>query len=536
MNKLFVLITLLFLSAGVTFAQDFELEKGKTRSGKTEVIKSILLEDGRVVAFKTKGTLMSSMTGQKLEVELLDEGLNPVKSLDTDIKYFNIWTNTPDNQFQFAELLNGRVFVFYSKQDSKMDFRLYAKELDLEKMKLSKEEIKLADFSKKGKKDRGSIDFVLSQDGSKLLVYFMEYVKIDGKRNTYTEFLVMDTELDVLWQEKYLDKKGEGYKEYKSFDLNNTGEVFILKKVFEGKRIVLGNKINYTFSLMKFNSKGDFVVEKELDLPDYHVKDVMIKSNDQDEVICAGFYAARNGASADGTYFARYTSDRLTKKSAETDEFSVDFIVDGKSNRVERKAVRKDSKGKTVELPHLKVRDFVLRSDGGILLIGEEYYVDEDSNDNKEYNYNDIMVININSKGMMDWAKKIYKRQEVFISGGSSMVAVARNAISLARVRFLSYTYCVAGDKIYFVYNDHKDNFDGRDGHDYKYTQDNIKSVSAITSIDVNGKIEKEVLFNNSDNKVVIYPEFCVQMNSENPQLLLFGRWKSTERYMRLNF
>ena len=169
-------------------------------------------------------------------------------------------------------------------------------------------------------------------------------------------------------------------------------------------------------------------------------------------------------------------------------------------------------------------------------MIGEEYYVEEDSKGNTECNYNDIMVININSKGTMDWAKKIYKRQELFISGGSSMVAVARNAISLARVRFLSYTYCVAGDKIYFVYNDHKDNFDGRDGHDYKYTQDNIKSVSAITSIDVNGKIEKEVLFNNSDNKVVIYPEFCVQLNSENPQLLLFGRWKSTERYMRLNF
>jgi hypothetical protein len=30
MNKLIVLITLLFFSGGVTFAQDFELEKGKT--------------------------------------------------------------------------------------------------------------------------------------------------------------------------------------------------------------------------------------------------------------------------------------------------------------------------------------------------------------------------------------------------------------------------------------------------------------------------------------------------------------------------
>ena len=150
----------------------------------------------------------------------------------------------------------------------------------------------------------------------------------------------------------------------------------------------------------------------------------MIKSNDQDEVICAGFYAAKNGSSADGTYFARYTSDRLTKKSTETDEFSVDFIVDGKSNRVERKAVRKDSKGKTVELPHLKVRDFVLRSDGGILLIGEEYYVEEDSKGNTECNYNDIMVININSKGTMDWAKKIYKRQELFLSDTSPLGAM----------------------------------------------------------------------------------------------------------------
>jgi hypothetical protein len=524
-------------SVGELLAQDYELETGKTRSGKTELVQSILLDDGRVVSLKAKGSMMASMGARKLQLELLDEGLNPIKSVETDIKYFNVWSSTPDNQFQFADLLDGRVYVFYSKQDSKTDFRLYARELDFESMKLSKDDIEIAKFSKKGKKDLGSVDYVLSRDGENLLVYFQEYVKIDGRRNTYTEFVVMDKNLDVIWNEKYLDDKGEGYREYLSYEVNNKGEVFILKKIYDSnKRVVLGNRVNYTFSIMKFDAKGEFIVEKDLDLPDYHVKDVVIAHNDQDELICAGFYSDRNGNSADGTYFARYTSDRLTKKKVKIDAFSVDFMTDGKRKSAERKAVRKDNRGARVELPNLAVRDVVLRSDGGILLIGEEYYVREQSDGDMEYWYNDIMVININKEGSLDWAKKIYKRQELYISGGTGVLAMTVSAVNLAREGFLSYTQCVVGDKIYFVYNDHKNNFDGRAGRDYSITPDNIKSVCAITSIDVRGNIEKEILFENEDNKVVVYPRDCVQLNSSKPQLLLFGRWKSTERYMRLNF
>ena len=266
-----------------------------------------------------------------------------------------------------------------------------------------------------------------------------------------------------------------------------------------------------------------------MDLPDYHIKDIQVVHNDQDELICVGFYSNVGRNSADGTYYARYSSDRLTKKSSQIDEFSVDFMVDGKSNRTERKAVRKENRGADVELSNLLVRDIVLRSDGGVVLVGEEYYIEE-NDERQEYYYNDIMVININNSGKMDWAKKIYKRQELILTSGVS------SFINMARAGFLSYTLCAAEDKIYFVYNDHKDNFDGRDGKDYRLTPDNLKSVSAITSIDGSGRIEKEVLFKNETNKVVVYPQNCVQLNSADPKLLLFGRWKSTERYMRLSF
>ena len=537
MNKTFYVLSLLLISAGLSFGQNYELEKGKARSAKTEVIKSILLDDGRVVSFKTKGTMMSSLSGKKLQVEILDEDLNPVKSLETDIKYLDVWSTTQDNQYQFAEILDGIVYVFYSKQDSKEDFSLYARELDIEAMKLSKDEIRIAKFNKKGKIDSGSVDYSLSKDRNKLLVYFSEYVKIDGKRNTFTEMVVMDSQLEVLWNEEYLDDQGKRFKEYKSYDVNNKGEVFILKQIFEKNYATYSNnKVTYTFSIVKFDTKGQFAVEKDLDLPDYHIKDIQVVHNDQDELICVGFYSNLGRNSADGTYYARFSSDRLTKKSSQIDEFTVDFMVDGKSNRTERKAVRKDNRGSDVELPNLLVRDIVLRSDGGVVLVGEEYYLEEDSEGRQEYYYNDIMVININSLGKIDWAKKIYKRQELIFAATTGVLSATVSAVNMVRAGFLSYTLCVAGDKIYFVYNDHKDNFDGRDGKDYRLTPDNLKSVSAITSIDGNGRIDKKVLFKNETNKVVVYPQNCVQLNSADPKLLLFGRWKSTERYMRLSF
>lgn len=544
------MVCLLLFAVSSLSAQRFQLEKGQARTGKTEVIQSLLLDDGRVVSLKSKGSLLAEATGRKLEIELLDHNLRLVNSTETDIKYFSFWTTVQQNQFQFAEILDGRVFIFYANQKTVKEFSLYARELDVDKMRLSREEIKIADFNKRDRKDLGTIDYALSQDRSKVLVYFSEYVKLNRKRNTYTELVMMDNELNVLWNTEYLDDKEEKYKEYKSYEVNNEGEVFVLKKTFDSnRRKVLGNEINYSFSLIKFDAAGAFVLEKGLELPNNHVKDIQIKHNDQDELICAGFYSERDGNNADGIYFAKFQSDNLTSKITKIEPFSVEFIADGKSRWVERRSARRDRKGKRVELENLKVRDFVLRSDGGVLLIGEEYEVKEwdegerEYTEFQEYKYYDIMVININSQGSIDWAKKIYKRQELMLeerqdTDGAFFTAMKTidNVVGMARDGFLSYTHCVVGDKIYFIYNDHRENFDGRPGGDYLLAPDDIYSICAISSIDINGEITKEALFRSEDVDVVIYPKNSVQLNSAEPKLLLFGRWKSTERYMRLTF
>jgi hypothetical protein len=101
-------------------------------------------------------------------------------------------------------------------------------------------------------------------------------------------------------------------------------------------------------------------------------------------------------------------------------------------------------------LDNYVLRDFILRHDGGIILLGESYYTSVVTqtapnfyhsytmHETTYYHYNDLLIISIGPDGRVEWSEQIKKRQSTEHS---------RNV-------YVSFIQAVTADQLYFVFND----------------------------------------------------------------------------------
>lgn len=183
-----------------------------------------------------------------------------------------------------------------------------------------------------------------------------------------------------------------------------------------------------------------------------------------------------------------------------------------------------------MELYQYDLDDIIFTSDEEAILVGEQYYTkiptstttDENgitrTNTIYYFNYNDVIVINMNSDGQIEWTEKIAKRQSTRNDGGF----------------FSSYALSIVEDKMYFVFNDNRKNllYNG-EGRVYKILL-NKESVVVLVTLDSNGKQTRNPLFMAKDADVIIRPKVCEQ-NSKN-ELVLFGQRKKTQRFLKVEF
>ena len=59
--------------------------------------------------------------------------------------------------------------------------------------------------------------------------------------------------------------------------------------------------------------------------------------------------------------------------------FDLDFIVQGLSDRAKSKTLKKSKKGKNVGLTHVNFRDFIPKTNGGAVLVGEYIVTGEEA-------------------------------------------------------------------------------------------------------------------------------------------------------------
>ncbi len=213
------------------------------------------------------------------------------------------------------------------------------------------------------------------------------------------------------------------------FLVNNRGEVaFLTNTIYKERRRIL-NTVQSMYYL-KQNQLNDFVVTDSLDIKTID----LVYDRLRDKPRLVGFFGNKDDYGITGSIFFEL-DDSLQHGLLSTSTFSEDLIAQISVNDRHNGAV---SEG-------FQILESIPRNDGGTLFIAEqkEIATEDDvvmvngipqSTSKNVYNFNEIVLLNYDSSGFLDWSKVITKNQTTINDGGyfsSAVVYVGDQYIQL---------------------------------------------------------------------------------------------------------
>ncbi len=115
--------------------------------------------------------------------------------------------------------------------------------------------------------------------------------------------------------------------------------------------------------------------------------------------------------------------------------------------------------------------------------------------------------------------KKIPKRQVSSSDGGA----------------YSSFALMVTDEFLAFIYNDHKENLNIEQTKRLKnFNLGDKNGIVTIATLDNEGKLVRETLFDNSETEVVIRPSVCEQIDDNN--LMIFGQKRKIDQFGIVSF
>ena len=495
------------------------------------------LED--IVGMDKDGYYMVRAEPQKFYMEKFDLDLNLVKSEEIELG-----KGANRKYMEFTEQLNGEIYLFTSQYNSSVKQKvLFVDKINRETLKPDGASVQVAAYSYRSRSNDGYFDYSISRDSTKMMVYYdTPYQGNTGEKFGLSMF---DSQLNQLWsKELELPFKDRLY-EVERYKVDNKGNAYLLGIVYRGQvRVKRQGRPNYQYHLLAYNQEDQYE-EYLLNLKDKFITDMQFEISRTGEIICAGFYSELGTSSVRGTFYLLIDAKTKEIKREYYQEFDPSFLVDFMS-------ARKAGKGK--ELLQYDLKQLEIRRDGGVVLIAEQFYVKElrdynnynpsssryyypsyysfwrypyryyqnpYMNDDSEiqFNYNDIMVINLRPNGTIQWAKRIPKRQRSKNDGG----------------RYSSYALSIAKGKMFFVFNDNPKNLhkESNDLKIYNYTKGK-ESVVVLVTLDGNGEVKKEPLFQERDTKTTTKPKVCEQISRDH--MIIYSERNKKATFARLTF
>lgn len=428
--------------------------------------------------------------------------------------------------------LNDEFKILSSKidKDEKVNV-LYVQTLDKKSFgtKGSMKQIASIDYSDFNKRNSGSFSYIISRNKSKILIYYA--LPYEKKTSDNVGMAVFDTDFNMLW-EKIADLPyEEELFDVTDFDITDKGEVYMLSKLYKDKaKNTRKGKPNYDFLVLNYTRSSTKAREFNVQIEGKYLTDMSITVNENNDIICAGFYSENGTYSVEGSYFLKINGKTKSIETRNFEKFGIDFITQNLTEKQEKKAKKRESKGKSNELYRYDLDKIILKEDGGAILVGEQYFVREHtttvSNGNGgvstrttyHYYYNDIIVINFDAKGEMIWTEKIAKRQHTVNDNGY----------------YSSYVLSVVDDRLFFIFNDHPKNLLELKGNKLSNFRGGKNSMVVLVEVDSDGRQVKEALYSTKDEATFTRPKVCKQIN--NNELILFAIRRKSNKFGLVEF
>ncbi len=482
-------------------------------------------------------------------VEFYDREMNLKKSVEQDLKY-----KGKKRDFEDVIFIGGQLYLLTSFNNSaKKKNYLFKQKISMRSLIPNKRLEMICETGARNKEVEGSFGSHISKDSTKLLIFNdLPFKKNDPKQ---FGFRVFDQQFELIWEKDVVLPYTDNRFTVEEYQVDEQGNVHLLGVLYEdnAKWRRRGNP-TYQYVIISYLDNGERVEEFRVGLDRKFVTDLTFRPTKSGKLICAGFYSERGTYSIKGAYY--FTVDPATREvsSKNSQPFEFEFLTEFMSDRSKQKAKeaerRKDVR-RAAELYDYSLDELILRSDGGAVLVAEQFFIQEQDyyrnnlygygygygyypfnygslynsryggynyRTDYYYNYNDIIVVNIRPTGEIEWAARIPKKQETRNDGGY----------------YSSYAMSIVRDKLYFLYNDNVRNIAANTKKKRIYNFNGSNSVIAVAQINKDGNVRTFPLASNRDAGIITRPKMCKQIGRK--EMAVFGEQGKKYKFAKLTF
>lgn len=303
------------------------------------------------------------------------------------------------------------------------------------------------------------------------------------KRETEIYTAVIDENASLLW-DKFSSLKGN-QKQYDilDFQLNAKNELVLLSKYFKdskaknevdnrkGERIA-GYEINtYTIS-----AESRALDKHALDLDGAFVHDARLKFFPSGDLYSIGLLTEKHNGNISGVYVAQH-DELMQVTGIQQSFFDIQDLISLDKGDANVNLRKKDNKGlddefKLIDVFQLANRDLIITAEENFARVqnqnnfnntafGGRRFNNVNNNNVTYLNSNDVVILKTNPAGEMDGITLLPKKQEQLIYQGFNYFKPSDDALRESSLH-LSHVNVVHNDKVYFLYNEHRDNFEER--------------------------------------------------------------------------
>ncbi len=521
----YTLITLVMITNAFSQnkSKDIDIIFGEeAREARSSMLESILgYDETGIYILKTEARSVFSLEKDYF-IEHFDNKMNQTKWKEIIIKD----KKGDERDYEFIVYMNNTLYLFSSIENKKTDnVILYAQTINKKTLRLNNDSRKITEinYAKKGSKSFGDFEYEISRDESKLMIHYL--LPVRKKEKEKIALIVLDKDLELLWGRKCTLSYMKELFEDERYRVDNDGNAYVLGIVYKDKALTKRRgKPNYKYQLICYKDEGETYEEYPIALSGKFITDMQIAITEKNDIICAGFYSNVGTFSISGSYYLNVdgsTGDIITKSYK---KFGLEFITQNMTERKANRAKKKKRKGKDVELFEYDLDNIILRDDGGAVLVGEQFFIEAHSYTSQNgvtstryyYNYNDIIVINIDPEGQIEWAKKIPKEQRSVSDFGA----------------YSSYAISILGDKMFFIFNDNPKNLMNKGDGKLKRYNPKRESIVTLVRMDNEGNYKKEALYKMKRSSVLIRPKLSEQISDD--EMIIFGKKGKNQQFTKL--
>lgn len=392
---------------------------------------------------------------------------------------------------------NGQFAWLFSEKNKKEDYIRYSiLPIDLAGKQGKPQDI--AKFKYENSDDIPTVFWNNSKDSTKLLFSAVSDDNRDEEK--FRVFLsVMDKDLSVNWSRKVSLDYTEEQVDVLATLIKNDGSVYILAKVYEGKKAKESKRNDkkksvaaYDMVLFSFTKASEKPFEYRLKMGDSFIRGASLATDTKDNLKCAGFYSNTKSGSLQGVFYLDLAGDGSIIATSKK-EFTVSDL-----KKFGEKNTDKDRTGDEGLEDSFKFSDFLVRADGSAVVVAEENYIIVTTNYNgrsytttTRYYSRDIIIFTINTKGEIERVSAIPKYQ-----------------VGVNTDYFISYVSLLHGDDVVFFYNEDEDNMGKPVNNPKPKLVNSFKEcVTVMTTLSPDGKLTRKQLFEAKDVESLFVPD-----------------------------